>query len=223
MSLSEQRLSVAVEARYFTLGQLNEQTRYLWLCCHGYGQLARYFGRHFSDLQRANAAHCFVFPEGLSRFYLQGTTGRVGASWMTKEDRQTEIRNQQALFNAVLDHSRSAAGIQPPKLVLLGFSQGVATLARWISRSQIAFHAFVVWAGSFPPELTSADFAYLPSPRTVLSVYGDADPYLSQEAIVSQAQLLGSIRGFDCHTTRFEGGHHLDAGVLSQIAEIVSR
>ena len=32
-------------------------------------------------------------PEGLSRFYLEGFSGKVGATWMTREDRLNDIDN----------------------------------------------------------------------------------------------------------------------------------
>ena len=65
-------------------------------------------------------------PEGLSRFYLDAGAGKVGASWMTKEDRAHEIED----YLSYLEQVRAAI-IPPVPLTILGFSQGVATAARW--------------------------------------------------------------------------------------------
>jgi hypothetical protein len=40
----------------------------------------------------AKGTRYFVAPEGLSRFYLSGSTDTIGASWMTREERKSEIR-----------------------------------------------------------------------------------------------------------------------------------
>ncbi|MEZ4763957.1 MAG: hypothetical protein R3C26_12480 [Calditrichia bacterium] len=35
----------------------------------------------------------------MSRFYLQSTNGRIGATWMTREDRENEIADYLAYLN----------------------------------------------------------------------------------------------------------------------------
>ena len=42
-----------------------------------------------------------VAPEGLSRFYVNATHGLVGASWMTREDRQHEIDDYVGYLDAI--------------------------------------------------------------------------------------------------------------------------
>ena len=37
--------------------------------------------------------YTIIAPQGLHKFYLEGTSGRVGASWMTKENREDDIKN----------------------------------------------------------------------------------------------------------------------------------
>src|SRR5437867_13104092 len=88
--MQEHFLSTSRTARYFTLGHLRDATE-LWLVCHGYGQLASRFLERFRPLEAER--RCIVAPEGLSRFYLTDSPAerRVGASWMTREDRLHEI------------------------------------------------------------------------------------------------------------------------------------
>ena len=88
--MQEHLFSTPRSARYFTLGS-PEDAAEVWFVCHGYGQLAARFLERFRPIE-ANR-RCIVAPEGLSRFYLTetATERRVGASWMTREDRLHEI------------------------------------------------------------------------------------------------------------------------------------
>ena len=59
--------------------------------------MPQYFIKKFEQLKRPEIL--FVAPEGLHRFYLKGNAGRVGSSWMTKEDRLNDIDD----YNRMLD------------------------------------------------------------------------------------------------------------------------
>jgi len=92
----EHHLPVSRTARYFTIGEPDASLTELWFVCHGYGQLAGRFVRHFESI---DAPHrMIVAPEALSRFYVEvaGKTHadtHVGASWMTREDRLSDIED----------------------------------------------------------------------------------------------------------------------------------
>ena len=79
----------------------------MWVVCHGYRQLARRFIREFQGI--AGAERRIVAPEGLSRFYLDeeggphGPEARVGATWMTREDRIAEIDDYVAYLDALAE------------------------------------------------------------------------------------------------------------------------
>src|SRR3989475_8204908 len=88
--LQEHRISVTRTARYFTLGDPAGGVEEVWFACHGYAQLA---GRFLEKLRVLEDGRRYVVaPEGLSRFYLteSPTERRVGATWMTREDRLSE-------------------------------------------------------------------------------------------------------------------------------------
>lgn len=198
-----------LQARYFTLGTLHSQTPAIWLVCHGYGQLASYFIRHFQPL--ADAGHFVVAPEGLSRFYLQGSSGRVGASWMTKEDRQTDIANYVEYLSAV--YKTASKGNTQVPLHLLGFSQGVATISRWATLSGVSFQQLVLWAGVFPPDLPIELSAAALTERKVSVVYGTRDPFLEQARIDEQLLLLKKM-SIQPELISFDGKHEISADVL---------
>ena len=144
-------LEVTRTARYWTLGPDGSNRTGTLYALHGYGQLAEYFIRKFQPL--ADEGWRVVAPEGGHRFYLQGTEGRVGASWMTREDRLLDIKDY-VLF---LDQLRSAMGhaVEGPD-VMLGFSQGVATAMRWMAlgaRGADSWQGAIAHSGVIPPDL----------------------------------------------------------------------
>ena len=68
----EKHLVIPKTARYFLHGTPSEKTKEIWFIIHGYGQLAQYFIRHFSHFDPETTL--VAAPEGLSRFYLEGTS-----------------------------------------------------------------------------------------------------------------------------------------------------
>src|SRR2546428_199711 len=112
--MQEHFFSTPRTARYFTLGSPQGATD-VWFVCHGYGQLASRFLERFRALE--SERRCIVAPEGLSRFYLTENPSerRVGASWMTREDRVHEIDDYVRFLDAL--HAQvvpgNAVGLAP--------------------------------------------------------------------------------------------------------------
>ena len=108
-------LAVRRTARVAVLGPEGPGVRELWYVLHGYGQLAAPFLEEFRAID--DGTRLIVAPEALSRFY-EGDAksrlhkdARVGASWMTREDREAEIAD----YLGYLDsrprlHARAAGG-----------------------------------------------------------------------------------------------------------------
>jgi predicted esterase len=213
---AEHHLTVPRTARYYQLGTL-ATARQLWVVCHGYGQLASYFIRHFRAVTEAAPATVVVAPEGLSKFYLQGTSGRVGATWMTREDRLTEIQDYSAYLDLLLEQLRAAcpADVQ---VTLLGFSQGASTLSRWLMRSSFRPAHLVLWAGAFPEDADpSAAQALLQQLPRLTYVCGTADEYVTDERVQEQLRLMQQ-HGHHPRLIRFQGRHELNPDVLHQLA-----
>ena len=206
----QKNLQFNYEARYFTLGTPGEVA---WLVCHGYGQLASYFIKNFQVL--ADLGHYVVAPEGLSRFYMEGFSGRVGASWMTKEERLTDIQNYLNYLDAVAEDSRIAAASQ---LNLLGFSQGVATVCRWAMHTPVAYQKLVLWAGVFPPDVSPELCSSRLKQVDVFQVWGNQDPYLNKETLSKQTSYLEELHPKSLQQLSFEGEHKLHAESLLKLA-----
>jgi len=212
-SMDAQHVNFSFKARYFKLGEITPQTKNIWLVCHGYGQLANYFLKNFNILD--NGDNCVIAPEGLSRFYLNGFTGRVGATWMTKEERLSDIENQANYLNTIYQQE-IGKNIYNAKITLFGFSQGVATISRWAMQKNLKFNRLVLWAGSIPPDL---DFNFgkkkLEHVDTFF-VYGNQDPYLDQKQIELQQQNFEKLSLTPTIKT-FDGEHAIDAQTLIEI------
>jgi len=215
----ERHISVSRTARYQQLGEASPATRQLWVVLHGYGQLAEYFIRHFWPLHAADpAGTVIVAPEGLSRFYLKGTDGRIGASWMTRADRLTEIADQTTYLTALLKPLLAAA--PAAAVIVLGFSQGAATASRWLHHLATTQgwrpRRLVLWAGDFPADTLPA-LALLPG-LPVDVVCGDEDAYINDERFRQQVASL-KHHGAVVSAFRFTGGHTLNTTLLHELAD----
>lgn len=175
---------------------------------HGYGQLAEYFLKKAESVLPENV--CFIAPEGMHRFYLNGTSGRVGASWMTREARELDISENTRALDKL--HAHLTEELHPGKITVIGFSQGGATAARWIANGNIQADCFISWASVFPPDIAFPEQGFQPEQN--IFVLGTNDVFFD-EAAVAKACADYTERGFEI--IRFEGGHDLDATLLEHL------
>ena len=215
-------IAVTRTARYCTLGEATPSVRELWIACHGYGQLAARFLEGLGAL--AEPTRLIVAPEALSRFYVQDTGGLhhaespVGATWMTREDRLSEIDDYVAYLEQLFAHVRdSLDSAAPVRTVALGFSQGTATISRWAARTRTAIDDLVLWGGRLPSGLDLAEAAVRWRRLRVTLVGGSRDRWLTEARLrEDQAALEG--HGIPARVLTFDGGHRLDDGTLRAIA-----
>jgi len=205
--MQEHHFSTPRTARYFTLGSPERSTD-LWIVCHGYGQLAARFLERFRPIEADE--RCIVAPEGLSRFYLteSPTERRVGATWMTREDRLQEIDDYVRYLDAV--YAKTVTG--GARVTALGFSQGTATVCRWAALGSSRVDHLIVWGGEVPPDL---DLTRLRVPRLTL-VYGARDEYFTPKIIAATESRLREHK-ISYESISFEGGHEIDAATLRRL------
>ena len=211
--MEEHHLPVSRTARYFTLGS-PERAQDVWFCCHGYGQLAARFLERFRLLEAEH--RCIVAPEGLSRFYLteSPTERRVGASWMTREDRLHEIADYVRYLDAVYGKVvPSRAGV-----TALGFSQGAATVCRWVAMGSARVDRLIVWGGEIPPDLDLTEDRAAERLRTshLTLVYGTRDEFFTPKIVAATESRL---REHDIlyELIPFDGGHEIHDPTLREL------
>ena len=168
---------------------------------HGYGQLVPYFAKKFKGLEEHTS---LLFPEGMHRFYLNGTSGRVGASWMTREDRLIDIEDNLGWLTELLDYLKSKHDFN--EITLLGFSQGGATAARWYFKQPNYFQRLIMWASVFPPDIKKTEQEV----RNGIFIVGNEDPYFINE----MENTCEFYRSNKYEIMQFSGAHDIDLPTL---------
>ena len=186
----------------------------MWFVCHGYGKLAARFLERFRVLEGED--RCVVAPEALSRFYATENPAerRIGASWMTREDRLSEIDDYVRYLDAVYAKIAPAAA----RVTVLGFSQGAATVCRWVAMGSSRVDRLVVWGGEVPPDLDLAHepaLGRLRASRLTL-VYGTRDEFFTPKIIAAtEARLREHAIPYDL--VPFDGGHEIHEATLAKL------
>lgn len=221
--MEHHHIEVPKTARYFTLGPTGEGLGDVWYVCHGYRQLAGRFIRRFARLD--DGSRRIIAPEGLSRFYVDpterahGPADRVGAAWMTRDDREVEIQDYVRYLDLVAAKEESELA-ERPRRVVVGFSQGVHTACRWTILGSLAPEALILW-GAYPPRDLDAALTRekLSSTRLVL-VRGTADRYTSEERQAEQEAWL-TQEGIPFQAFTHPGGHEIDRDLLDTLAAAI--
>ena len=214
--MDQREIAFSFSARYFMDGGITPDTRQIWFVLHGYGQLAKYFLKKFNVLRSKGI--CVVAPEGLSRFSLEPGSGRpndrVGATWMTKENRAMDIANYVRYLDKVY---HDVNGDHRIPTTILGFSQGSATASRWALSKNITFERLILWAGVFPADMDLKVGKETLKDKDVVLVYGSKDPFLTESGF-GEMKALTTHAGITTTEIVFEGGHEIDDQTLLRFA-----
>lgn len=202
-------------ARVHTHGHLHSGTKFIWLVAHGYGFLSEYFIKKLEVLPPEE--HFVIVPEALNRFYLNGLSGRVGASWMTTEDRDQEIAD----YISYLDKVYETFILQSEaKIIALGFSQGASTMARWALKTHKPLTNIVFWAGSIPDECLQA-VEKLNTLHPYILV-GDEDEFITIEKRETFTKTLINA-GLIFSQIFYKGGHAILTEPLMQLSSELTK
>jgi predicted esterase len=218
-------LEVRRTARIAMLGPAGPpppEVRELWYVLHGYGERAAPFLENCRAVD--DGLRLIVAPEALSRFYqgdlnaLSHRSAPVGASWMTRDEREHEIADYLRYLDDLHATIMARLGGASPAITVLGFSQGGATGARWVASGRVPAERLVLWGSGLAPELDIA------SPDTPLRraetvfVVGAADIYITPKIVQKELDRLRAA-DFPFRLVSFAGGHRLDDATLRALAE----
>ena len=212
--MEEHYVAARRTARYYTLGAA-EEAREVWFVLHGYGQLAAFFLRHFEAID--DGRRLVVAPEALSRFYLPGHQ-RVGASWMTKEDRLTEIDDYLAYLNALYDRVFETLDRSRVTVHVLGFSQGAATASRCTTLGRIDADRLILWAGQLAHDLDLVAHAATLRRLNLTLVVGTDDEFITPKRLAEQEAILIE-HSIPYRLRPFKGDHRMDTETLTLLAD----
>jgi len=216
--MEEKHITVARKARYFVHGTPTQEVKYVWFALHGYGQLASRFLRHFEHFDPEE--HLVIAPEGLHRFYNKGTGGHVGASWMTKEDRITDIEDYIRYLDQLYEEIVPKTDTTKVKVIVLGFSQGAATATRWAALGHSWLDELVLWAGVFPPDVPPIWNHERMQELQLTLACGTNDEYIAPNKWEEQLDALKE-QGFSFETIQYEGRHRLQKEALDELKSAI--
>jgi predicted esterase len=210
--IQQRNIEVRKTARYFLLGEPSQATDILFVC-HGYGQLASVFLEQFQGI--SDRKFLIVAAEGLHRFYWEKFSGRVVASWMTKEDRDSDINDYVLFLDAVHDEVKPLC---PPgvRVHALGFSQGAATVARWVARSEMKIESLIFWAGEFPKDINLEVIEERFNALRLIVVCGSADQFISNTKLYQDSFVN---LGMKPENVVFEGKHMIEEETLRRLVD----
>ena len=196
----ERTIAVRTHGRYLMDPPALDGPAPLLVGFHGYGEGAE---AQLERLRRIPGADRWrlVSIQGLHRFY-QRRANEVVASWMTRQDRELAIADNLAYVAAVIDevdHEFPGA----PRLVLTGFSQGVAMTFRAAAASARAVHGVIAVGGDVPPELDATAISRV---GRLLVCHGTRDEFYTDAIFERDIQRLRASNARVTPLT-FDGGH----------------
>ncbi|HLW15043.1 MAG TPA: hypothetical protein VKX30_06060 [Flavobacteriaceae bacterium] len=214
MSL-EKIASYQAKNTYHTLNKLTDKTQNIWIVFHGMGYLSRYFIRYFRTLDAKT--NYIIAPQAPSKYYQDSTFKHVGASWLTRENRELETDNVLAFVQSVWENEIQSA--PSCRVFVLGYSQGVSIATRWVAKYKIDCQHLILHSGGIPEELKKKDFDHLNKDSQTLYLYGDKDPYIT-EARKTEEQIKGNKLFDNLKIEVFEGKHEVYPAIFPSLTKL---
>lgn len=195
--LKHVKIEVQQELSYYIQGNPENSTEVFFLF-HGYAQSADDMFEIFNDIIPSNA--CSIYFEGSSHFYSKGVKGKSVNSWMTSKYRELQITNHLAYIDTTIKSLNLNNNTQ---ITAIAFSQGVATLSRYVaSFPEIGLRCFFI--GSPPAE----EYQKFPTKRkNDLLIVGEKDRYIE----------INSLKNLEIETIKFDGGHEIPKKIIKTL------
>ena len=202
----KKQISIPKTHKYSQLGEFSEKTNTVWIVLHGYGMLSEFFIKKFECI--LNKKTVVIAPEGSNRFYLNNNYSRVGASWMTKVDKEKDIEDNISFIETLYTKIVDDIGHNNFKLKTLGFSQGGATLVRWIMSNSIKVDSLILWGSDIPQDSLTNQNKSRWSSINIKIVIGKKDEYISDE---NKKKVIDAVNayGLSYKLIEYDGPHKI--------------
>ena len=202
----KKQISISKTYKYSQLGKCSTKIDTVWIVLHGYGMLSEYFIKKFECI--LNEKTVVIAPEGSNRFYLNNNYSRVGASWMTKVDKEKDIEDNISFIETLYTKIVDDIGHNNFKLKTLGFSQGGATLVRWIMSNSIKVDSLILWGSDIPQDSLTNQNKSRWSSINIKIVIGKKDEYISDE---NKKKVIDAVNayGLSYKLIEYDGPHKI--------------
>jgi len=207
------KVEIKSSSNYYLSKKPDSLISEIWIICHGYGQLAKDFLSSFASVFESHIL--FIAPEAPNQFYLKGSRGKVGSSWMTKENRYDDINNYIKLLDEIYFDVLSKLETKV-KINILGFSQGTATVCRWINASQPTIETLILWGGGIPEDVIFFKKYKHFNNLSFKIVLGNNDKYYNEDLIILKLNELDK-NNIKYTLIRYEGGHIILKDALKKV------
>lgn len=203
----ERSIAAGTHGRYLMEPPVSNGAAPVMFGFHGYAEAAE------AQLDRMRAVPGagrwrLVAIQGLHRFY-QRRDNQVVASWMTRQDRELAMADNLAYVGAVMNEVAREFP-EAPRLVLAGFSQGVAMTFRAAVAAPQRVDGVIAVGGDIPPELDAAALARV---GAALVCRGERDDWYTAEKFDNDLRRLREA-GAVVRPFVFGGGHEWSDDVL---------
>lgn len=184
----------------------------LLLGFHGYAETAE---DHLRELEAIPGAEHWLLcaVQGLHTFY-RGRTGTIGASWMTRFNRELAIADNLAYVRAVVADLKARHPVGE-RVVLSGFSQGVAMAYRAARFCDLHLEGLFALAADVPPDVAAEPW---PNPPRILQARGNSDSGYSAEQMENDLATLTRL-GVPHEAFTFAGGHEWTPELRARVGE----
>jgi predicted esterase len=206
--VTERSVATTTHGRYLVLPPASPGPAPILVGFHGYGEDAEAQLERLRAISESSHWLC-ISIQALHRFY-DRRTGRVVASWMTRQDRDLAIADNIAYVTKCID---AAASEWPtlPKVVFTGFSQGVATAFRAAVNSTRTVVGVIAVGGDVPPELPAAVLSQI---STALVARGATDHLYPPQKFAEDQRRLREA-SVNVHALEFNGAHEWSGEVIA--------
>lgn len=148
-----------------------------------------------------------VAPEALSKFYFDGLTGEVGASWMTKANREDEIADYANYLQQVYDLLVPQLS-DKVSITLFGFSQGGTTQSRFALLNKPDFDHLVLWGSNFAHDLDYKKSQEYLADKKIFLFIGSDDQFITPE-LAEKALKFADEQGITYSLINYTGKHEI--------------
>ena len=211
----KKQISISKTGKYSQIGKCSKKINNVWIVLHGYGMLSEYFVKKFECI--INETTLVIAPEATNRFYLRDNYTRVGASWMTKLDREQEISDNILFLDKLFSIIKKDIGHDNFKLNTLGFSQGGPALVRWLMSNKLNTNSLILWGADIPKDSLVTENKSRWNSIKLKIVIGKNDEYINEEKKQEFVEIVKSY-GLKYELIEYEGSHKIIEEELKKIA-----